>query len=407
MKWNNKQERKELTPKERQRRQKMLVYPIFVLIFVIVMYFIFIPSSSQEKVEKVNGYNVDIPLPENSNIINDKKAAYEAENILIKQGERKNLQDYAFELVGQKEENKELTLVTDNKNQTDEMAVSASVTTYKDLSKEMRSFYQPTVKEDQEKEDLKRQIKELQEQIHKQATTETQYEMMEKSYKLASKYLSGQTTNATLPLSAKTTNEKKKQDIIPVRGISDGVVSRLGATTTNNNFYSLSDKKNLHQGVIKACVFADQILLFGENTGEQKILLRLLEAVQVGEIIIPRNTLLTGGAKLGNARLTVTVDNLIHDNKIINVSLKVLDMDGLEGINTPGSQEITSTKETVSTLIGNMGTSINLNGSAGQQLVTDLARGVIQNATSYFGKKLKTVKVTLAGNYMIYLTNSK
>ncbi|WP_278703193.1 hypothetical protein [Butyricimonas virosa] len=221
MKWNNKQERKELTPKERQCRQKMLVYPIFVLIFVVVMYFIFIPSSSQEKVEKVNGYNVDIPLPENSNIINDKKAAYEAENILIKQGERKNLQDYAFELVGQKEENKELTLVTDNKNQTDEMAVSASVTIYKDLSKEMRSFYQPTVKEDQEKEDLKRQIKKLQEQIRKQATTENdQYKMLEESYKLAARYLNVQpAVSAMTPSPVETT---KDRIVSPVSRVSDG-----------------------------------------------------------------------------------------------------------------------------------------------------------------------------------------
>ena len=80
-------------------------------------------------------------------------------------------------------------------------------------------------------------------------------------------------------------------------------------------------------------------------------------------------------------------------------------MDGLEGINVPGSQELNSTKETASALTGNLGTSINLNGSAGQQLASDLARGVIQNAASYLGKKIKTVKITLTGNYMVYLTN--
>ena len=96
-----------------------------------------------------------------------------------------------------------------------------------------------------------------------------------------------------------------------------------------------------------------------------------------------RNTLLTGIARLRDKRLTVTVDNLIYDNKIISISLKVFDMDGLEGINVPGSQELNSTKETASALTGYLGTSINLNGSAGQQLASDLARGVIQNAASY------------------------
>ncbi len=395
--------KKELTPQQIQQRKKLFIYPVFFIVFVICMYFIFVPFSPKETFEDVNGFNAEIPSAQVDEMP-DKISAFEK----TQDGEMKTLDDYAFLLTKEKETTEKKVVEDTLLNKQPESQIIASISAYQDVNREMKSFYQPTtVRENKEKEDLKRQIKELQEQIHKQATTETQYEMMEKSYKLASKYLNGQTTNVTPPLSAKTTNEKKKQDIIPVRGVSDGVVSRLGATTTNNNFYSLSDKKNLNQGIIKACVFSDQVLFFGENTGVQKILLRLLEAVQVGEIIIPRNTLLTGVAKLGNERLTVTVDNLIHDNKIINVSLKVYDMDGLEGINTPGSQELKSTKETVSTLTGNMETSINLNGSAGQQLATDLARGVIQNATSYFGKKLKTVKVTLAGNYMIYLTNSK
>ena len=395
--------KKELTPQQIQQRKKLFIYPVFFIVFVICMYFIFVPFSPKETFEDVNGFNAEIPSAQVDEMP-DKISAFEK----TQDGEMKTLDDYAFLLTKEKETTEKKVVEDTLLNKQPESQIIASISAYQDVNREMKSFYQPTtVRENKEKEDLKRQIKELQEQIHKQATTETQYEMMEKSYKLASKYLNGQTTNVTPPLSAKTTNEKKKQDIIPVRGVSDGVVSRLGATTTNNNFYSLSDKKNLNQGIIKACVFSDQVLFFGENTGVQKILLRLLEAVQVGEIIIPRNTLLTGVAKLGNERLTVTVDNLIHDNKIINVSLKVYDMDGLEGINTPGSQELKSTKETVSTLTGNMETSINLNGSAGQQLATDLARGVIQIATSYFGKKLKTVKVTLAGNYMIYLTNSK
>lgn len=417
MKWNNKGEGKQLTPKQRLQRQKLIVYPIFAVIFIFVMYFIFVPSATKkDNIEEVNGYNVNIPVSKGDNITNDKKAAYEAEDIRQKQNERKTLEDYAFELTSREEESKSLSLLPEKENQA--TGVVTSVTTYKDLTKEMQSFYQPINKEDREKENLQRQIEQLQQQLQGIQTQPNQQELMEESYKLAAKYLNVQAAETAIPTSPVTlVNEENKRDVNPVCGVSDGVVSRLGAanlnrvvsqlgnTNPNSRFYSLSSVEKSTCTLIKACVYSDLVLFFGENTGVQKVSLRLLEAMQVGSIIIPRNTLLTGIARLRDKRLTVTVDNLIYDNKIISISLKVFDMDGLEGINVPGSQELNSTKETASALTGNLGTSINLNGSAGQQLASDLARGVIQNAASYLGKKIKTVKITLTGNYMVYLTN--
>lgn len=405
MKWNNKGEGKQLTPKQRLQRQKLIVYPIFAVIFIFVMYFIFVPSSTRkDNIEEVNGYNVNIPVSEGDNITNDKKAAYEAEDIRQKQNERKTLEDYAFELTAREEGSKSLSLLPEKEDQA--TGVVTSVTTYKDLTKEMQSFYQPINKEDREIENLQRQIEQLQQQLQGIQTQPNQQELMEESYKLAARYLNVQAAETAMPTSPVTlVNEENKRDVNPVCGVSDGVVSRLGAANSNSRFYSLSSVEKSTCTLIKACVYSDLVLFFGENTGVQKVSLRLLEAMQVGSIIIPRNTLLTGIARLRDKRLTVTVDNLIYDNKIISISLKVFDMDGLEGINVPGSQELNSTKETASALTGNLGTSINLNGSAGQQLASDLARGVIQNAASYLGKKIKTVKITLTGNYMVYLTN--
>lgn len=408
---SNKEEKsKQLTPRQIQQRKKMLVYPLLFVVFGVCMYIIFAPAYKDTlEDETVNGYNVEIPSPRLDEITEDenKISTYEAEIQKRRNEEKvKTLEDYAFELTSREEESKSLSLLPEKENQA--TGVVTSVTTYKDLTKEMQSFYQPINKEDREKENLQRQIEQLQQQLQGIQAQPNQQELMEESYKLAAKYLNVQAAETAVPTSPVTlVNEENKRDVNPVCGVSDGVVSRLGAANSNSRFYSLSNVEKSTRTLIKACVYSDLVLFFGENTGVQKVSLRLLEAMQVGSIIIPRNTLLTGIARLRDKRLTVTVDNLIYDNKIISISLKVFDMDGLEGINVPGSQELNSTKETASALTGNLGTSINLNGSAGQQLASDLARGVIQNAASYLGKKIKTVKITLTGNYMVYLTNSK
>lgn len=418
---SNKEEKsKQLTPRQIQQRKKMLVYPLLFVVFGVCMYIIFAPAYKDTlEDETVNGYNVEIPSPSSDEIAEDKLSAYEAEMQKKKQEEKvKTLEDYAFLLQGEKGEPENL-FGEPEKTKEPDSKMQSSVSTYQEMNREMQSFYQPdNDKERREKADLERQIEQLQQQLQGIQTQPNQQELMEESYKLAAKYLNVQAAETAVPTSPVTlVNEENKRDVNPVCGVSDGVVSRLGAansnrvvsqlgnTNPNSRFYSLSNVEKSTRTLIKACVYSDLVLFFGENTGVQKVSLRLLEAMQVGSIIIPRNTLLTGIARLRDKRLTVTVDNLIYDNKIISISLKVFDMDGLEGINVPGSQELNSTKETASALTGNLGTSINLNGSAGQQLASDLARGVIQNAASYLGKKIKTVKITLTGNYMVYLTN--
>ncbi len=56
-----KKERTPLTPAERLRRQKMIVMPAMVLVFLGAMWLIFAPSSDKEKQPGIGGYNTEIP----------------------------------------------------------------------------------------------------------------------------------------------------------------------------------------------------------------------------------------------------------------------------------------------------------------------------------------------------------
>ena len=69
--------------------------------------------------------------------------------------------------------------------------------------------------------------------------------------------------------------------------------------------------------------------------------------------------------------------------------------------------ERNTVKNIAGNTVGNAGTSIPFGGNAGQQLITDVSRNVIQGATQYLGKKVRMTKVTLKSGYEVLITNSK
>ena len=87
---NETKEKKPLTEQQRQQRRKMLVYPLMGLLFLGCMWLIFAPSSEdREKARQGQGFNTDMPLPEDSKIIGDKAKAYEQLQLENRQKERR------------------------------------------------------------------------------------------------------------------------------------------------------------------------------------------------------------------------------------------------------------------------------------------------------------------------------
>ena len=87
---NETKEKKPLTEQQRQQRKKMLVYPLMGLLFLGCLWLIFAPSSEdREKAKQGQGFNTDMPLPEDSKIIGDKAKAYEHLPLENRQNERR------------------------------------------------------------------------------------------------------------------------------------------------------------------------------------------------------------------------------------------------------------------------------------------------------------------------------
>ena len=79
-----------LTEEQRQKRRKMLVYPLMGLLFAGSMWLIFAPSDKDKaEAQQGVGFNTEMPLPVEAGIIADKRTAYEQAKMEEKQKERR------------------------------------------------------------------------------------------------------------------------------------------------------------------------------------------------------------------------------------------------------------------------------------------------------------------------------
>ena len=80
------------------------------------------------------------------------------------------------------------------------------------------------------------------------------------------------------------------------------------------------------KNTVAACIHQDQTLTDG-----QAVKLRLLEPMQAGNIVVPKNTLVAGTAKVQGERLDILVSFIEYAGNIIPVELTVFDTDGQRG----------------------------------------------------------------------------
>ena len=157
------------------------------------------------------------------------------------------------------------------------------------------------------------------------------------------------------------------------------------------------------KNTISACIYADQTLVFGQDEGEQYVALRILEEMQAGNIVLPRNSTVSGIAKLQSGRVGLQIVSVEHQGCIIPVELTVYDTDGQPGINVPGSAEVNALKEAAANAGGSLGTSVSFTQNAGQQVAMDLTKGIMQSGSQYLSKKIRTVKIHLKAGYRLFL----
>ena len=292
--------------------------------------------------------------------------------------------------------------------------VAAHANAYRDITETMRTFYdQP--KDDPEKDEMKQKLEQLQAQVDAQNAApkgndfDQQVALMEKSYQLAAKYAPGGQGQA------QAVPQQKKPPVTPVQQVGNVIVSTLSQPMSNAEFIrQMAQVRNLgfntptqsaevvERNTIGAVVQGQQTVVDG-----QCVRLRLTEPVQAGPVRIPANSVVTGTAKIQGERLDITVTAVEYQGQLIPVELTAYDTDGQRGIYIPGSLEIEAVKEIAANAGSSLGSSINISQQkAGEQLLTDLGRGVIQGTSAYISKKIQQVKVTIKSGYKVLLLPS-
>lgn len=83
-------ERKPLTEEERRKRARLVVYPLFVLLFAGCIWLIYSPARKErEDAVQGGGFNTDIPSPENRKMQGNKVDAYEEAELARKEKQRR------------------------------------------------------------------------------------------------------------------------------------------------------------------------------------------------------------------------------------------------------------------------------------------------------------------------------
>ena len=406
--------KRELTPQQVQQRRKMIVFPLMFLAFAGCMYLIFAPAGKEDvNVESVGGFNADIPLPAEDGIIADKQAAYEQAMMNRKRKEKiQSLQDFGFTTEEEAGETKpEIDLIPEEEDVQPRRAGGASsANAYRDINHQLSTFYETPVV-DEEKEDLKRQVAELTDRLQQQQnatpTADDQMALLEKSYELAARYMNGGQV-AQVPV---TGSIERKPDAVAVQAVRETTVSGLQQPMSDADFIrAYSQPRNygfntavgtgyaMGKNTVAACIHQDQTLTDG-----QAVKLRLLEPMQAGNIVVPKNTLVAGTAKVQGERLDILVSSIEYAGNIIPVELAVFDTDGQKGLSVPSSMEQEAFNEAMANIGSGLGTSISFAQSAGQQVAMDVTRGLLQGTSGYLAKKFRTVKVKLKAGYKVML----
>lgn len=386
---------------ERQRKRKVLLFAaILGCIFLVAMWLIFRPAPVKPQ-EGAAGINTSVPDGKAQATVGDKrKAAEQLRNEEQQQKRMMTLGDNLFSLLDDGIKTAEEPAPADNPAQRAAEANRA-------MQRQVQGFY-AAPQRNAEVEALKEQVAALQSQLDAERQQPDPLELAEEQYKLARKYLGGGT--AVGEEAVEQAKQRKDSRLSVMRPVREGEVeastldTRADFTVERNLGFLTAAGGVAHADTptVRACVASTQVIRAGST-----VQLRLLEAVRIDGVTIPRNTPLYSLATISGMRLQVTVSSVEYGGRIFAVEAVAYDMDGQPGLNIPNSRERTALKEALASVGQTAGTSVNVTRSAGQQVLSELARGGLQASSQYVAGKLREVKITLKANHQLLLISKQ
>jgi conjugative transposon TraM protein len=407
--------------KQQEQLRKGLVFGGLGLICALSLWFIFAPSDKDKAAEQ-EGLNKDIPEATVRQLTDNKLKSYELDDKSASESETQaeigHLSDYFAE---------EPTTL-DAQGQPSSTKIEGSLQRYEENKRLLSSFY-ATDPNAEERDALRAENEDLREALRKKESEEDdeeekQLRLMERSYQMASKYLpkGGELpAKAFLRAEERTIVEPEAESALQeprmeVLAEPKHMVSSLAQPMADSTFIQEYGSKERHLGFHSALAQPSSVqrntlpVVVDHTTTLREgnyVALRLLESAHIGELRIPRQSLLIAQAKLGGNRLHLLVKSLEIGGRIIPVKLSAYDLDGQEGIYIPGAEQISALKEVGANIGGSVGTSFTFASSAKDQIISEAARGVMQGASQLLQKKLRTLQVTLKGGYRLFLVSSK
>ena len=386
---------------ERQRKRKVLLFAaILGCIFLVVLWFIFRPAPVKPQ-EGAAGINTSVPDGKAQATVGDKrKAAEQLRSEEQQQRRMMTLGDNSFSLLDDGLKPAEEPAPADNP------ALRASEAN-RAMQRQVQGFY-AAPQRNAEVEALKEQVAALQSQLDAERQQPDPLELAEEQYKLARKYLGGGT--AVDEEAVEQAKQRKDSRLSVMRPVREGEVeastldTRADFTVERNLGFLTAAGGVAHADTptVRACVASTQVIRAGST-----VQLRLLEAVRIDGVTIPRNTPLYSLATISGMRLQVVVSSVEYGGRIFAVEAVAYDMDGQPGLNVPNSRERTALKEALASVGQTAGTSVNVTRSAGQQMLSELARGGLQASSQYVAGKLREVKITLKANHQLLLISKE
>ena len=386
---------------ERQRKRKVLLFAaILGCIFLVVLWFIFRPAPVKPQ-EGAAGINTSVPDGKAQATVGDKRKA--AEQLRSEEQQQKRMMtlgDNSFSLLDDGLKPAEEPAPADNP------ALRASEAN-RAMQRQVQGFY-AAPQRNAEVEALKEQVAALQSQLDAERQQPDPLELAEEQYKLARKYLGGGT--AVGEEAVEQAKQRKDSRLSVMRPVREGEVeastldTRADFTVERNLGFLTAAGGVAHADTptVRACVASTQVIRAGST-----VQLRLLEAVRIDGVTIPRNTPLYSLATIAGMRLQVMVSSVEYGGRIFAVEAVAYDLDGQPGLNVPNSRERTALKEALASVGQTAGTSVNVTRSAGQQVLSELARGGLQASSQYVAGKLREVKITLKANHQLLLISKE
>jgi conjugative transposon TraM protein len=404
----------------KERLKKPLVFAVMGIIFASCLYLIFGGGDNDTAKDAISkGINDAVPQASGNGLPEDKGKAYEEEIRREKDQQKREalmtLSDYWHpDSLPTPKETAHTGQEQSEAIPTSEKDINPALGSYRTMQHSLGRFYQQKPAQ----EALRRENEKLKEQLQQQTPQGKnldRLQLMEKSYQMAAKYFPGaaKAGDTSKTATAKKAEEAPFLEVLPEKKTvvsslrqkaADSMALMRFAQGNYRTFTTAGETAGelIVANSIRACIHDNQKI-----TGEGSVQIRLLQAARLGGVTLRKGYIVTASAKFQTSRLQLQVVSVEVEGKIVPVNLSVYDLDGQKGLNLPYAPEVTAVNGTLANMGNSAGGGITVNRSAGQQLTSDAARGLIQGVSGYFSKKVKPQKATLRAGYQLFLVSKE